>query len=258
MVQEKQERKTRSDKGLVMATRRDLYCIEWISEQYAARFDQIRILLSRFPDKERPFKNGLMSDTTLKDQLSRWQRAGWIESRRVLAGEPAYAWVTRRGLQLVGLDSIYKSFEPARLDHIYAINQVRLWMDYRFGWKSERRYKNEKTAQLKKGSKLGPIPDGLAYFEREGKSQVAAVEVEISAKKPAEVVTKLQRLVRAHDSLNYLELAPLFDEVWFYVPDHKIEELVDSAAERLRPDEDDRVHVHVEDDLLPLRPKRKR
>jgi hypothetical protein len=246
MAEEKQERKTRSDKGLVMATRRDLYCIEWIAEQYAARFDQIRILLSRFPDRERPFKNGLMSDTTLKDQLSRWRRAGWIESRRTLADEPAYVWVTKKGLQLVGLDDIYKAAEPAstRLNHIYAVNQVRLWMDYKFAWKSERRYRSEKTAQLKKGDKLGPIPDGLAIT----KDGVAAVEVEITSKKPADVFAKLVRLVREYEYVN-LNYQPVFYNIWFYVPNEKIEALIESAAEGLRDEEADRVSVYVEHDL---------
>jgi hypothetical protein len=40
--EEKKERKPRSDKGLIMATRRDLYCMAWIAEQYAARGDQVQ------------------------------------------------------------------------------------------------------------------------------------------------------------------------------------------------------------------------
>lgn len=245
-MSDEKQRKQRSDKGLVMATKRDLYCIAWIAEQYAARTDQIRKLLSRFPDKEKPFKNGVMAETTLKDQLNRWRRAGWIESRRTLADEPAYAWVTKKGLALVGLDDIYRAAEPAstRLNHIYAVNQVRMWMDYKFGWKSERRYRSEKTAQLKKGSKLGPIPDGLAIT----KDGIAAVEVEISSKKPADVFAKLVRLVREYEYQG-LDFKPSFYNVWFYVPNKKIEDLIESAAGDLRDNEVDRVSVYVEEDL---------
>src|SRR6185312_6438464 len=176
--EEKRERKIRSDKGSIMATRRDLYCIAWIAEQYAARRDQIRQLLSRFPDPQRPFKDGeLMAEATVKDQLSRWQRAGWIEYRRVLADEPGFAWVTRRGLQLVGLDDIYTAHMPAntRLDHIYAVNQLRLWMDQQYTWKSERRYRADQLGKEKavKGATLGPIPDGLMTT----KDGVVAIEV---------------------------------------------------------------------------------
>jgi len=70
-------RKVRRDKGLIMATERDLYCLLWIAGQYAARFDQIQRLLSRFPDPYKPFKAGnLMAETTVKDIIARWQRAG--------------------------------------------------------------------------------------------------------------------------------------------------------------------------------------
>src|ERR1700716_3546314 len=95
------ERKVRSDKGHIMATKRDLYIIKWIAEQYAARFDQLQKLLSRFPDKHKPFKSKLIAETTVKDQISRWQRAGWIEYKRVLADGRGYAWVTKKGLALV-------------------------------------------------------------------------------------------------------------------------------------------------------------
>src|SRR5215469_3374066 len=122
-------KKVRSDKGLIMATIRDLFCIKWIAEMYAARFDQIQKLLSRFPDKQKPFRNGqLIAATTTRDLIARWQRAGWIEYRRVLADGKGYAWVTKKGLALVELDEIYTAKAPAltRLNHIYAVNQIRL------------------------------------------------------------------------------------------------------------------------------------
>src|SRR5215469_9741713 len=109
----KKERKTRSDKGSIMATRRDLYCIAWIAEQYAARVDQVRRLLSRFPDSQRPFKDGkLIAATTVKDQIARWKRAGWIDYQRVLADSPGWCWPTKKGLQLVDLDGMYTARAP--------------------------------------------------------------------------------------------------------------------------------------------------
>jgi len=138
-----------------------------------------------------------MAETTVKDQLDRWKRAGWIDYLRVLVGEPGYAWVTKRGLQLVGLDDIYTAREPAstRFNHLYAVNQVRLWMDEKFTWKSERRYRSEQTAQLTKGEELGPLPDGLVTT----KDGIAAIEVEISPKKPGEIKAKLVRLTRKYE-----------------------------------------------------------
>src|ERR1700693_2519247 len=229
-MSDSKQRKVRSDKGLVMATPRDLYCIAWIAEQYAARTDQIRMLLSRFPDKDKPFKDGvLMAETTVKDQLDRWKRAGWMEYRRVLVGEPGYAWVTKRGLQLVDLDDIYTAREPAstRFNHLYVVNQVRLWMDEKCTWKSERRYRSEQTAQLTKGEELGPLPDGLVTIQD---GSIVAIEVEISPKKPGEMSAKLVRLARKYEYRD-TGYKPSFDFIWFYVPDEKIEDLIEAAAE---------------------------
>ena len=162
MSNDAHERKARSDKGFIMATTRDLYCIKWIAEQYAARFDQIQKLLSRFPDKHKPFRAGkLIAETTTRDLIARWQRAGWIEYRRVLADGRGFAWCTKKGLALVGLDETFTARVPAstRLAHIYAVNQVRLWMDLQgFEWTSERTYRAS-LDQGKKGQSTGPIPD---------------------------------------------------------------------------------------------------
>jgi hypothetical protein len=250
----KKERKQRSDKGLIMATRRDIYCIAWIADQYAARVDQIRRLLSRFPDARKPFKNGeLMGESTAKDLVARWQRAGWIECRRVLADMPAWAWCTKKGLALVGRDDLYTAREPAstRLGHIYAVNEIRMWMDYEHPWKSERRYRAEELKKLtKKGDDLGPIPDAVLIVDGDS----IAVEVEISAKKPADVEEKLIRLVRRSDYSPKGMYAPVFPGIWFYVPNEKLKKLIESACEEvLTKEEQERVSVVVEEDILASR-----
>ena len=246
----KKARKVRSDKGLVMATQRDLYCIAWIAEQYAVRADQLQRLLSRFPDKERPFKNKLMAMTTVKDQISRWKRAGWIEYKRVLADEPGFAWVTKRGLQLVDLDEIYTAREPAstRLNHIYAVNQLRLFLDQKYTWKSERRYRSEQLEKekSKKGHSSGPIPDAVLT----GKAGKIAIEVELSAKKLGELETKLIRLVRYIVDDGSLGYTKAFPTIWFYVPSEKIKALVEDAIEALQDDEQKRVSVGIDANLL--------
>lgn len=242
--EEKKERKRRSDAGMVMATRRDQYCIAWIAEQYAVRGDQLRRLLSRFPDPKRPFKEALIAETTVRDQISRWRRAGWIEYRRILADEPGYLWITRRGLQLVDLDEIYTARVPAsvRLGHIYAINQVRLRLDSKYTWKSERRYRSE--LELKK-SKDTPIPDALLTT----KNGTVAVEVEISLKKPADLEAKLVHLVRhivGKPTGGYQEA---FAHIWFCVPSEKVKVLIEAARDKLQDKEKTRVSVAVQADL---------
>src|SRR5258708_27310510 len=98
-------RKTRSDKDLVMATGRDLKVLPWIAHQYAAQFYQVQSLLTRFPGA--PLQGDLISEAVVKDQIDRWRRAGWVEYKRVLAEGRGWGWVTRKGLQLLGLEDTY-------------------------------------------------------------------------------------------------------------------------------------------------------
>lgn len=245
------ERKQRSDKGHFMATIRDIYCLKWIAQMYAARFDQIQKLLSRFPDKHKPFVNGKsIAETTTKDVLSRWQKAGWVEYHRFLADGRGYAWVTKRGLQLIGLDETFTAKAPAvtRLPHIYAVNQIRLWMDQQgFEWTSERVYRAG-LDQGKKGQSTGPIPDAVVESAKHGK---IAIEVEISAKKPADLIEKLQNLLYAtFMSKETLHYEHTFPTIWFYVPSATMKVLVEAARESLRPDDQGRVSAGIEDDLI--------
>lgn len=246
---ESKKRKTRSDKGEVRVTLRDLACILWIAEQYAARGDQIQRLLSRYPDPQHPFQDGYASESTTREQINRWVRAGWIVYKRVLAVGPGWAYVTRAGLQLVDLDEIFlaKRPSPKRLNHIYAVNQVRSWMDEEqdYHWKSERRIRAD--LNLKRGESSGPIVDGLIW--RNGER--IAVEVQISKLAPAEWLKKLRELVRAYQEVESgLGYEDSFPKIWFYVPSEEMKDAFESARLKLKEDDQERVSVIVQDDLL--------
>lgn len=250
MGNDAREKKVRSDKGQIMATVRDLFCIKWIAEMYAARFDQIQRLLSRFPDKRKPFKGELIAETTTKDMIARWQKAGWIEYKRVLADSRGYAWVTKKGLALVGLDEIYTAKAPALtlLAHIYAVGQLRLWMDTQgFEWTSERRYRAGLT-KGKKGESTGPLPDALVTHEKYGK---IALEVELSPKKPRDVASKLHQLMAATrtDDTTYKTVYS-FPVVWFYVPNESMKKLIETARSDLIDQDQKRISVGLQADLV--------
>lgn len=247
----RRQRKTRSDKGKRQATPRDLASLEWIADQYAARFDQVQMLLSRYPDEKKPFKSGgLIGETTTKDMIKRWVDAGWAGYRRVLAGDRGFVWVTRGGLQLVGLDEKYTAKQPAatRLRHIYAVNVVRFWADMQQGmeWTSERKFRSELV--VKKGAKVGAVPDAVMQSAKWGR---VAVEVELTPKKPEETFQKVMRLVRNYD---YIEsegaYGAKYQRVWFYVPTEKMKALVDEAILALRDDEQKRAGCVVANGLV--------
>lgn len=173
--------KTRSDKGYIQATKRDLYCICWIALQYVARVDQVHHLLSRFPNGEFTYHpKQLLKETMVRDAVALWN-----EYHQYLAHEPGYAWVTKKGLQLVELEHLQASYAPAatRLWHLFAINQTRLALEEKYGWFSERQYRHWRSSN----KKSGPIPDAEIDWSGE---ESTAVEIEMTIKETSVLQSK--------------------------------------------------------------------
>jgi hypothetical protein len=244
-----EKRKQRSDKGEIRATERDIGCITWIAEMYAARGDQIQRLLARYPDPDHPWKSNMPSKSTTREQIDRWRDAGWVVYKRILAAGPGWAYVTRAGLQLVDLDGDFTARPPSskRLNHLFAINQVRLWMDVEqdYQWKSERHI--QKELNRKKRKDPGPIPDGLIWPH----GSKTAVEVQISPLTLAEWWKKLHKLVsfvqESEDSLGYERGFP---SVWCYVPSQAMREAMEEARMELKKEDQKRVSAAIQKDLL--------
>jgi hypothetical protein len=242
-------RKPRRDKGRIMATQRDLAALAWIAHQYAARLDHIQHFLSLFPDPQNPFKTpGMIAASTTKEHVDRWRQAGWVDYDRLLAKGPGYAWITKKGLDLVALNEVYKARRPAatRLNHIYAVNQV--WFLLlthkdadRFTWQSERNYR----ANVHKG----PYPDAVLIT---GQSTQIAIEVEITQKKPADLSQKLYRLVDAsYEDELFGRIQQTFFKVWIYVPNEAIQAAVEEAREDLTEGDQARISVAITPQLIP-------
>ena len=241
------ERKTRRDKGCIQATERDLHCLAWIAEQYAIRVDQFSELLSRYPDPKHPFRGKVIAETSMRDQITRWRKAGWVECEKVLSKEPAYLWPTRRGLETVNLADIYTARAPAsvRLTHIFAVNQIRLALDDRYIWKSERRYHRERLEEVGAKKSPGPIPDGLAC----GKNGWLAVEVEMTEKKPADLEKKLYQLVQG--STSFGGMFGGFPKAWVFVPSERMNALVTAARAKLDDKDKARIQITTYPSLVP-------
>ena len=132
---------------------------------------------------------------------ARWQRAGWIEGRVLLVGQPVFVWLTRPGKRLAA--SPYKLWSPnaAMLAHIGAVSDVRLWVKRRrpdAEWVSERAL--AKAQARGPGQRHGHRPDALVRAE----GQEVAVEVELALKKRE----RLERLVR--------ETVHSYGSVWYF------------------------------------------
>ena len=105
--EQQQKKKPRRDKGVVLMSPRDKYCLGWIADQYGVRLDQIQRLLSRWPMGTIKDKSKGLAAPTVKDQIERWRRAGWIEYQRVLVDHPGWVWIARKGLQALQWQDVY-------------------------------------------------------------------------------------------------------------------------------------------------------
>lgn len=233
---ETRTRRPRSDRGPRL-TERDLRVLRWIAEQYVCRLDMVQALLS--PDDDH-----LISETRLRQILARWQAGGWIDMRRWLAGEPAWVWVTAAGLRLLDLDGDFKALTPAvtRLEHCHAINGIRRYVErsgrWPGGWLSERWLRS--GLKQTKGTHPGPVPDG----EVTGGHGRIAVEIELTPKKRADLVSKLAALAYKTELEGYQRVRS-YHTIWVFVPTAAMVERVKQASEGLRDDEQKRVVVYL-------------
>lgn len=179
---------TRRDAGQMRWTERDLTVLPWIGEQYAVRFDQLQVLLSRQllgVTKEA----GQVAASTVHARVARWKEAGLVQTAALLQGEPGWVWLTRKGLRQAGLDyPLWQVSLSSHLDHLFACNAARLWVEARkpeAEWRSERTLRSEQ-AWTHAGIRLGHRPSAELVRERD----TVAVEV-------AGVVEQAQRVREA-------------------------------------------------------------
>lgn len=185
----------RADKGVVRLTDRDIASLRWVGEQYAIRIDQLALLLGR--------PANAVSDSTARGVVSRWVRGGLAEYRKLIAGEPGFVWLTRRGLRHIDLP--FKPWEPsaAVLNHIYWVNQVRFSVENRHEgskWRSER--------ELRQGAGTQTFDHGGHIVDAEVmlNEVVVAVEVELTSKSSARRTSIMA------------ELAKSYATVWYFAP----------------------------------------
>jgi hypothetical protein len=204
-------RKERSDKGSIKMTERDLSVLRFIGEQYAVRQDQLARLLKR------PAQ-GALSESATRAVVGRWEKAGLTDSRKVIADEPKFIWLTRKGLDEVGLN--FKPWAPtaASLAHIFWTNQVRMHTEERHpqsSWRSER--------ELRKGRVMQSIGTAQAHevdAEIHLPEGVVAVEVELSPKS-----VDRRRSIMA-------EVAQRYGTVWYFAPSN-VASLLEQTASSL-------------------------
>jgi hypothetical protein len=160
----------------------DVEFLTWLAEQYAARADQLELLLGR-------------SERTVQRTTARLRAAGLIQTQRLLVGEPAWVMPTSAGLRLSGHGFSLWRPHLALLAHVAGVNEVRLHVQARSPgaqWISERL-----LAREREGSEH--LCDGLVL---EGIRRIA-IEVELTVKSRKRVTSILDELCGRHDAVLY-------------------------------------------------------
>ncbi len=217
LLEERSDRRRRSDFGSVRLSGRDAQLLLLVGEQYAITVEQLASLIGR-------------THRTARWLRDRWQKAGWVASRQLEAGGPSYIWLTRQGTR-VAL-SPYRTWEPnpALAAHIEAVTETRLLLERRLWlgeWQSERTL--AKTYGRRSQVRLH-LPDAVLVT---GEGQVA-VEVELSLKSRA----RLETIVA--------DLGERYQQVWYFAAARLVATLTE-IAESARWQN---VHVHHYPPLL--------
>jgi len=197
------QRQVRRDAGQMRYTERDMWALTWIGDQYGIRFDQLQWLLGQRAGG--PMRSRVeLGNATVRDMIERWQRAGLVEHRKFLVGQPGWVWLTRRGLEQMDLP--YRVWEPqaSGLHHVYWCSQMRLVLELRWAarghravWQSERRLRYEEEQQRREARAVGTtyttshLPDAVVEVD----DKTIAVEVELTAKTGARVRDIMRRVV---------------------------------------------------------------
>jgi hypothetical protein len=180
-------RRRRSDAGVLRCSARDLELLGVIGEQYALSLPQLAGLMGRTVHAARWLR-------------SRWEGAGWVRGRALLAGEPVFVWLTRRGQRVAGSEYSLWRPNPGALAHIAAVTETRLWVAERHPgaeWICERELAREAAATA--GGATAHRPDALVVID--GKE--VPVEVELTHKRPARRERIMRELVARYGQAVY-------------------------------------------------------
>lgn len=173
----------------VLVTERDFALLPIIAAQCTITQGQLAHLLGR-------------SEHTARSLRARWQRAGWIESRVLIVGLPAFIWLTPAGQRVCGVD--WKPWRPSalgRLPHLVACTDARLMVSQRRPeavWTSERELL--RAARINDAPRRRHIPDAEVAIG----DHTVAIEVELTPKE------------RRRTELIVLDLLARYDAVWYF------------------------------------------
>ena len=205
----KRQRKKRSDAGSFILTARDLQMLEWIGEQFAIRFDHLQMLAVHFKDMDVDEMPKALSFSAAHQLTSRWVKEGLVERKKIFAEDPMWVWLTKKGLETVGLDMKFHTPAISKLKHNHAVNAVRLYAEKKL--KDEIRWVSEREANaLRKHQGKPHLVDGEIEFED---GLVVGIEVELTQKRKQRLRSILHHLKNEYETVWYFSSDEVFNVV---------------------------------------------
>ena len=196
----------------IILTERDRALLLWMGEQFAIRFDHIRQLAALHAKPRPDYDAAPISYKSAHNLTSRWLKAGLVERRKVFSEQPMWVWLTPEGCRVVGLDLDHRSPAISRLNHIHAVNCVRLHVEKklqdRARWVCER--EANVLRKLQADNREFHLVDGEVEFED---GHVAAVEVELTQKSYSRLDSILKALRDDYDTVWYFAAPQCYNAV---------------------------------------------
>ena len=207
------KRKRRSDYGQVQVSDRDIFAFTWIAQQYAIRLDALHLLLEHYNQGQG--KQDTLTAHAIKKAVRRWRQAGWVEVKKIIAGDPRWLYLSKAGLAYFGLDFPYYTPSLSKLPHIHQANVVRLFIEARHGqaiaWHSERVLRKQRDKEDSRH-----LPDAEVVYQ----GTTIAIEVELSRKESG----------RLRAILN--ELKAEYGAAWYFVS-QTCQDAVEEAVQQI-------------------------
>lgn len=195
-------------RGAVRLTGRDLAVFGWLGQMKAVYEDDLPALMAGMPGTAWTSAGRKPSAPTVRGLLARWQRAGYVDARRIATGVPRVVRLTRTGAALVGVDG-FRETSLTTAFHQCEVARLRLYLEDRTSgdlgrlvrWESERFFRADLDALgLNRSGRNGTrervhVPDGVATYER---CDQVAIEVERSVKAPVRLARIVEQLLTTY------------------------------------------------------------
>ncbi len=206
--------KRRSDFGSVILTRRDFRILLWIGEQYALRFDHLQNLAALPAEGSKVTAQTSLSYKAAYRISTRWVKAGLVERKKIFVDQPMWLWLTKQGLEAVGLDLSYRVPALSRLNHIQAVNQVRLHVEAKVAGEARWVCEREANALRKEEGKKHLVDGEVEYLD----GSVVGIEVELTQKRKKRLYSILHELKKDYDT------------VWYFASDESLNAIKNGIA----------------------------